>query len=57
MRSGEDSPLYFGAEKFNSFTAELQAHVMARLRVLQSGVGEHIKIVFNLTIKLLRMLS
>ena len=51
-----DSPLYFGAEKSNSFTAELQANVMARLWLLQSGVDQHIKIVFCSTIKLLRML-
>ena len=27
----KESPLYFGAETCNSFTAELQANVMARL--------------------------
>jgi hypothetical protein len=46
MCSDEDSHLYFGAERHNSFTAELQANVMARLWLLQSGVAESIKIVF-----------
>lgn len=46
MCSDVESPLYFGAEKHNSFTAELQANVMARLWLLQSGVSESIKICF-----------
>ena len=57
MCSDEESPLYLGAEKSNSFTAELQANVMARLWLLQSGVDEHIQVVFCLTTSLLRMLS
>ena len=46
MCTDVESPVYFGAEQHNSFTAELQANVMARLWLLQSGVGEHIKIEF-----------
>ena len=57
MCSDVDSPLYSGAEKRNSFTAELQGNVMARLWLLQSGVEEHIKIVFCMTINLLLMPS
>ena len=46
MCSDEDSPLYFGADMCNSFTAELQANVMARLWLLQSRVDKHITNVF-----------
>jgi len=46
MCSDVESPVYFGAEKHNSFTAEPQANAMARLWLLQSGVPAHIKIVF-----------
>ena len=46
MCTDVESPVYFGAEQHNSFTAELQANVMARLWLLQSGVSEHIKIEF-----------
>ena len=40
----KESPLYFGAESSNSFTAELQANVMARLWLLQSGISDHLGI-------------
>ena len=56
MCSDEESHLYFGAERHNSFTAELQANVMARLWLLQSGVAENIKTVFYMTTSLLLML-
>ena len=42
----KENPLYFGAETCNSFTAELQANVMARLWLLQSGISDHIGIIF-----------
>ena len=42
----KESPLYFGAEKCNSFTAELQANVMARLWLLRSGIPDHLSIIF-----------
>ena len=45
MCSDEANPIYFGAELNNSFTADLQTNVMARLWSLQSGVPEHTKIV------------
>ena len=41
-----DSQLYFGAEKHNSFTAELYANVMARMWLLQSGIVEKSNVVF-----------
>lgn len=56
MCSDDDSPFFSGADKCKSFTTELQANVMARLRLLQSGADEHIKIVFCMTIRLLPML-
>ena len=46
MCSDVDSHLFFGADFNNSFIAELQANVMARLWLFQFGVDEHIKIVF-----------
>ena len=42
----KESPLYFGAEACNSFAAELQANVMARPWLLQSGIPNHTSIVF-----------
>ena len=41
-----ESALYFGVETYNSFTAEMQANVMARLWLLQSGLCEHSVVVF-----------
>ena len=46
MCTDKDSQLYFGAESCNSFTAELQPNVMARLWLLQSGIPEHLSIIF-----------
>ena len=37
--------MYLGAETCNSFTAELQANVMARLWLLQSGCPDHMNFV------------
>jgi len=42
----KESPLYFGAGTCNSFTAELQANVRARLWLLQSGLAEYTSVVF-----------
>ena len=42
----KESPLYVGADKCNSFTAELQANVMARLWLLQSGIDDQLSVVF-----------
>ena len=52
----EESPLYFVAEESKSFIAELQANVMARLWLLQSGSVEHTRVVFYLTTEQLPML-
>ena len=57
MCRDEESPLYLGAEKDNSLTAELQANVMARLWLLQSGLAEHTRVFFCMIARLLRMLS
>jgi hypothetical protein len=46
MCCDSESPLYFGVETYNSFSAELQANVMARMWLLQSGIEEKSKVVF-----------
>ena len=46
MRIDKDSDLCSGAETCTSCTAELQANVMARLWLLQSGIPNHTSIIF-----------
>ena len=46
MCTDKESEWYFGAETCNSFTAELQSNVMARLWLLQSGITEDHSIIF-----------